>query len=292
MAFLYHLCCFLGVHLPLKLLYFIAKRVADIQYLYKKGIRQGVKSNIRQVLTFQAHQNGKSLNERLSEKYVKESFYNFARYAAEFSYLPKINKNNLKKFITIKGKRYLDQALAKGRGVVSITAHLGNWELGGVVTTLLGYPVNAVALPHKTSERDRIFVERRKHQGVKVIPWGKELKKIIRALAKNEIVALLGDRLIGEQGILIEFFGRKTKIPKGPAALALKMNCPIVPGFLIRIKEGRFLLIFEPPILPTKTDDREKDLEELARRALGVVEKYILAYPSQWLNFQPLWPKG
>ena len=276
----------------MKLLYFIAKRVADIQYLYKKEIRQGVKSNIRQVLTFQAHQNGKFLNERLLEKYVKKSFYNFARYAAEFSYLPKINKNNLRRFITIEGKQYLDQALSKGKGVISITAHLGNWELGGVATTLLGYPVNAVALPHKTSERDRIFVERREHQGVKVIPWGGGMKKLIQALKKNEIVALLGDRLIGEQGIPIEFFGRKTKLPKGPAALSLKMNCPIVPAFLIRIKEGRYLLVFEPPILPTKTGDREKDLEELARRALGVMEKYISSYLSQWLNFQPIWHEG
>ena len=279
------------MHLPLKLLYFIAKRVADVHYFYKRETKEGIRGNIRQVLAFQAHLTGKPLDEHLVRKYAKESFYNFAKYAAEFSYLPKIDENNLRRFITIEGKQYLDQALSIGKGVISVTAHLGNWELGGVATALLGYPVNAVALPHKSSGINRIFVERRERQGVRVIPWGGGMKKIIQALKQNEIVALLGDRLIGEQGLPIEFFGRKTKVPKGPAALALKMDCPIVPAFLIRTKEGKYLLVFEPPILPTITEDREKDLEELAQRTLGVLEKYISSYLSQWLNFQPIWQK-
>jgi len=291
MVFLYRLCCFLGMHLPLKLNYFIARRIADIHYLFKKKIKEAVKNNIRQVLISREHFGEKPGDRYLLKKYVKESFYNFAMHATEFAFLPRINKNNLKRFITIKGQEYLDQAFKYGKGVISITAHLGNWELAGATTSILGYPINAVALPHKERRADRIFVERREHQGVKVIPWGGGMKKIIQALRRHELVALLGDRLIGEQGIEIEFFGKKTRVPKGPAALSIKMKCPIVPGFLTRIKGGKFLLIFEPPILPTITGNKEKNLEKLARQALGVVEKHISAHLSQWLNFQPIWKK-
>jgi len=289
MVFLYRLCCFLGMHFPLKLNYFIARRIADIHYLFKKKIRGWVKSNVKQVLTFREQFGEKPPNRYLLKKYVKEVFYNFAMHATEFAFLPKINKNNLEKFVTIKGRQYLKEAFNYGKGVISISAHLGNWELGAVVTSLLGYPMNAIALPHKARRADRIFVERREHQGIKVIPWGGGMKKVIQVLKRNEIVALLGDRLVGERGIEIEFFGKKTRLPKGPAALALKMNCPIVPGFLTRIKGGKFLLTFEPAILPTITGNKEKDLERLARQALGAVEKHISAHLSQWLNFQAIW---
>ncbi|HCG76850.1 MAG: hypothetical protein COZ37_04795 [bacterium (Candidatus Ratteibacteria) CG_4_10_14_3_um_filter_41_18] len=286
MIFLFHFYCFLGLHLPLRLSYFIARRIADFYYLFARRRREGVESNIRQVLAFQSQG---SANRFLVKRYAKEAFYNFARYILEFCYLPKINRSNFEKFVAIKGKEYLDQAFAQGKGVVSITAHLGNWELGGAIAGLLGYPMNAVALSHKKPGINKMFIERREGQGVKIISLEKGLKKIIRVLKNNEIIALLGDRLIGDKGIEMEFFGRKTKLPQGPAALALKLGCPIVPGFLVRIKEGKLLLVFEPPILPTVTGNKEKDLEELAQRALKIVEKYISAYPSQWLIFQPIW---
>ena len=289
MVFLYRLSSFLGMHLPLKLNYFIARRIADIHYLLKKKIKEAVRGNIRQVLISREHFGEKPGDRYLLRKYVKESFYNFAMNATEFAFLPRVNKNNLKRFVTIKGQEYLDQAFKYGKGVISITAHLGNWELAGATTSILGYPMNAVALPHKEQRANRIFVERRESQGVKIIPWGGGVKKIIQALRRNELVALLGDRLIGEKGIEVEFFGKKAMLPRGPAAIALKMNCPLLPGFLVRIKGGKFLLSFEPPILPTITGNKEKDLEKMAQQALSVLEKYISAYLPQWLNFQPIW---
>ncbi len=186
MVFLYRLCCFLGMHFPLKLNYFIARRIADIHYLFKKKIRGWVKSNVKQVLTFREQFGEKPPNRYLLKKYVKEVFYNFAMHATEFAFLPKINKNNLEKFVTIKGRQYLKEAFNYGKGVISISAHLGNWELGAVVTSLLGYPMNAIALPHKARRADRIFVERREHQGIKVIPWGGGMKKVIQVLKRNE----------------------------------------------------------------------------------------------------------
>jgi KDO2-lipid IV(A) lauroyltransferase len=89
--------------------------------------------------------------------------------------------------------------------------------------------------------------------------------------------------------MVIDFFGKKTLIPKGPATLSLLTGAPIILGFVIRQKDDHFNLVFEKPIVPVSTGDKEKDIYNLTRKYLDVIERYIRQYPNHWLMFRKFW---
>ena len=131
-------------------------------------------------------------------------------------------------------------------------------------------------------------MKRRKVKGVKVVVLGKQTKRLITVLRQNEMVALLGDRAFGPPYLNLKFFGKTALLPAGPAQLAIKLGSPIVPGFLVRENE-KYILFFEPPIYPDLKKDGLDAVNDLAERAIVYLEKYIGAYPSQWLVFDRIW---
>jgi len=123
---------------------------------------------------------------------------------------------------------------------------------------------------------------------VKVILTGENPKKILKALKSNEIVAILGDRLFTEKGMEVEFMGRKTYFPRGPATLAVKTKAKFLPGFLVM--EGNSYRLFFGKIIevPENMEEKEK-IRYLVEKGAKEIEKNVLLYPEQWLNFSPMW---
>jgi KDO2-lipid IV(A) lauroyltransferase len=121
---------------------------------------------------------------------------------------------------------------------------------------------------------------------VRVIPFGKAAKACIEVLRDNQMLALLGDRdFTKEAGIVVDFFGRKTFLPKGPAAFALKTRAAIVPGFMIRNPDDTFVLKIEKP-LEYSVDETA---EGLTKKIGALLERYIRQYPDQWFMFRRFW---
>ena len=102
-------------------------------------------------------------------------------------------------------------------------------------------------------------------------------------------MALAGDRDFTEKGMVLEFFGKPTFLPEGPAAFSLKTGAAIVPGFMLRNKDDSFTLSFEKPIEFTATGNTEKDTRELINRYKIVIEDYIRRFPGQWYMFRRFW---
>ena len=100
---------------------------------------------------------------------------------------------------------------------------------------------------------------------------------------------MLGDRDFSNHGIVTDFFGKKTMIPKGPAAFSVKTGAPIVPGFLLRMPDDTFELRFDKPVSYRATGDRETDEKEVTGLCVKVIEDYIRRYPSQWYMFRRFW---
>jgi len=287
---LYRIGQFLALHLPLRFSYAIAIFFSDLRAtLFGSKDRKAVTGNLQAIFPEKSPREIETIRIRM--------FRNFAKYLVDFFRFPLLNKGIITRTIRIKNIGYLDEALSKGKGIILITAHLGNWELGGVLLGLLGYPILAVALPHKHKKVDAFFNAQRNNKGMGVIPLGRALQQCIRRLNNNEIIALVIDRDFTDKGLLLTFLGRKAIIPPGAAVLGLKTEAIIVPAFLLRNQDDTFTFVVEKPIetfQPTTDTGARKKLSDdylmaAMARYTAIVEEYIRKYPEQWFMFRQYW---
>jgi len=278
---IYKFAQFLAMNLPLGKGYALASFIAKLHYLLSRTDRLIVYGNLRAIFP---DRGGKEIN-----RLAKEVFVNFAKYLTDFFRFEKLDRAFVDKNVKVAGRENLDEALKRGKGVIALTAHLGNYELGGAVISLLGYKFNAVALNHKEKEVNDLFIGQRRRAGVNVIPLGAAVKKCYEALRRGEIVALVGDRDFTPHGLKTEFFGKDAMIPRGPAAFYLKAGAAIVPGFLIRMPDDTFELKFEKAVSYIPTGDGAIDEQKVTGMCLKVIEEYISRYPSQWYMFRRFW---
>lgn len=282
--FLYRIGVFISLALPLKITYRIAGIFGSLYYLLARRDRKIVTNNIKVIL----NRTGNTPEIRHASRMV---FTNFARYLVEFFRAPKIDLKYIEKYIRIEGRENLDRTLNLGKGVLLVSAHLGNWELGAMVLSMLGYQVNVVAWTHRNRLINDFFLQQRQGKGVKVIPLGTAIRKVFSALKNNEAVGFLGDIDYADPqtGIKVKLFGRDTIMPKGPAAFSLKAGSPIVPLFMLRERGNKFRFIFEEPIIYTATGNREDDLAGLTQTLSRTIESYIARNPGQWFMLIPRW---
>lgn len=278
---LYRIGQFIALYLPLKIAYKIAIFISDLHFVFADKDRRAVKENLKVIFPEKSDREIKGIRLRMER--------NFAKYLTDFFRFSKLDMKYIKRNIKIENIHYLDEALSKGRGVIALTAHLGNWELGGVVVALLGYSLWAVALPHKDKRVDNFFNFQRESKGMKVIPLGRAVRQSLNVLKENAILALVGDRDFTEKGMVLDFFGKPTFLPEGPAAFSLKTQAPIVPGFMVRNKDDSFTLKFEKPIEFTAGSDKNNNLRELIKQCKIIIEGYIRKYPDQWYMFRKFW---
>src|SRR3989338_6482813 len=138
---LYRLGEFLAFYLPFRLDYALARVISTFQYLLSFTDRTAVRNNLRVIFP--------DMDNRLLERYTRGVFINFGRYLTVFFKSRKLGPGFFKENVAVEGRENMDQALSLGRGAIILSAHIGNWELGGMAMGLLGYPLNAVTLTHK-----------------------------------------------------------------------------------------------------------------------------------------------
>lgn len=279
---LYRIGRYLALKLPLKISYRIAVFLADMHYFLYKKERQAVIENLKVVL------NDSSQNHEL-KIIARDVFRNFAKYLVDFFRFSKIDSEYIKRFIKLEGLSNIEEALKHGKGVIILSAHIGNWELGGFVMGTLGYPISAVVLTHQNKNINEFFLRQRSLGKMKSIEFGASLRCCYNSLKNNELLALLGDRDFSKNGIPADFFGHTALLPKGPPVLSYRTGAAIVPSFMLRNPDDTYAFVFEKPILPDPLADEKSNVNELMKKYLSVVESYIRKYPGQWYVFRELW---
>ena len=224
--FLYRLAQWASLRFPISLSYFIVERLGDGHFLFSHKDRASVLQNL-EVL---CKENGR----RDLRKKGRKVFHNFGRYLVEFLRFPRLTRHSFLREVTVEGLDHLDAALGRGKGAIGVSAHLGNWELGAAGLSLLGYPINAVAMAHPNPSVNRLFLRMRTQKGVRVMAMGEPVWHLLDCLARNEILLMVGDRDFSDTGIDVSFFGQTALFPKGPAALSLRSGSPLITCFLIR----------------------------------------------------------
>lgn len=282
--YLYKLGEFLASAIPLRMAYALAVFVTDTRFIFADQDRKFVYANLKAIFPDKSKAEIRAIRRRM--------FHNFAKYLVDFFRSPNNSPEYWKKNTNVEGFEHFDQALKKGKGVIVLTAHIGNWEMGGQLIGRAGYPFYVVALPHANPAVNRFFDSRRETGGMQVIPFGKAARASLQVLKQNKLIALVGDRDFSkDRGIVVDFFGRPTYLPKGPAVLAIAMGAPIVPGFMIRNPDDTFTLKVLPPIEAGegKKASDDNDIREVIDRYKPVIEDFIKRYPEQWYMFRQFW---
>lgn len=281
---IYRIGQFIALSLPVRLAYALAIFVSDLHYCFALRDRKAAEENLRAIFPDKPAREIRRIRIRM--------FRNFAKYLVDFFRFSRLDQDYIKKNIRIENLNYLDQGLAKGKGIIVVTAHLGNWELGGVVVALSGYPFWAVALPHAHPKVNNFFNSQRQSRGMRVIPLGRAVRQSLKVLRDNQILALVGDRDFSEKGIALDFFGRTAVFPEGPAALSLKTGAQIIPGFMLRNEDDSFTLVFEKPLASPDAGESSFNAVELTRQYKDIFESYIRRYPQQWYVFRRFWKEA
>lgn len=212
-------------------------------------------------------------------------FRSIARLLAEFARFPKINSSNVHQVIRYEGLEHYECAKRKGRGVLIATAHLGNWELSAFAHALMTEPMAVMVRPLDNPLIDRLVEERRQLSGNKLLLKKDAALAVVRALRANQPVGILIDQnTTSEEGVFIDFFGRKACAGAAFAKLAARTGAAVVPGFAFWEQEQRkYVLRFYPEV--EMTGDTQGDTQ----RIHSVFERLIRQYPDQWLWIHRRW---
>ncbi|MFA5069558.1 MAG: lysophospholipid acyltransferase family protein [Candidatus Omnitrophota bacterium] len=280
---LYKIGIFLALTTPLKTGYAIARFVSTLYRFASFRDSRAVMDNLQAIFP------GRDI---ASLKRIRNSvFFNFGKYLVDFFRFSVIDKDYIDRYVTVEGRHYLGQELKKGKGVILTSAHIGNWELGGIALSAIGVPLDVVALIHKHENIDTFFNRQRNIKGVKVIPVGAAVRRCFKSLSENRAVALLSDRDYFNNGFEVDFFGKKTIIPKGPALFSRKRQCSILPIFMLRNADDTFTLKIMKPILPVATHNEHEDLIKVTNDVVRVMEDVIRRHPEQWFVFRRYWQR-
>jgi KDO2-lipid IV(A) lauroyltransferase len=212
-------------------------------------------------------------------------FASIGRILVAFARFPSIDKDNVGSWIRYEGFEHYEAALARGRGVLFATAHLGNWELSAFAHALMAKPMNVVVRPLDNPIIDGLVEQRRALSGNNLLSKRDFARSILQALRKNEAVGILMDQnTMPENGVFVPFFGRAACANTTFARLAARSGAAVIPGFAVWNQvERRYILRFYPAVVITG-----EETEDTAR-IQAAIETAVREYPDQWLWIHRRW---
>ncbi len=220
---------------------------------------------------------------------ARATFSHFGRVLVVMLKFSTLTPDQIRARVEFEGEDRVNAALARGRGVLIVTGHFGYWELHGIATPLVLPPMSVLARPLDNPFLHIFLEQLRVSTGNKVIYRRGAIRRVLRALNANEIVAILIDQHIqGTDAVRVDFFNRPASTTTALATLALRTGAPLVPAFALPIGGGRYRLIYEHPIElppPGSTDP----VRDLTQRCTDVLEMYVRRYPDLWLWMHRRW---
>ena len=280
----FKLGCEIARVLPRKLCQGLGATLALASYAANRTTRRALRRNLEIV----TGNDGATLN-----RVCRSNFRNFGRMLADYFYCAGTGADQIRALLADwRGLEHLRAALALGKGVVLVTAHLGNWELGAALLAMNGWPIHIVTLEEPSPELTRMRDAHRRRLGIRTIALGQNpfaFVEMLGALRCNEIVCMLVDRPYADTGAAVTFFGQATKFSAAPALLWEHTGAAIVPAFVLQGEEGCYQAFVEPAVPMIRGADPQADLLENTQRIASVFEAMIEQHPDQWFNYVPIW---
>jgi Kdo2-lipid IVA lauroyltransferase/acyltransferase len=268
-AILGYLIADLGVRLlPARLADRAGVWLARVAFALRPPARRAVELNLGRLAPRLAPETRRGLALR--------AFEHFALSLTDFLRLGQRGRAALAGAVEVRGRRHLDAALATGRGVILLSAHLGNWEWGAAFVAESGARLSVVARPHPNRWVERFFRRRRGEAGVVTLEGRPVWARAASALRRGEWVALLGDRAPAAAG------GSGASVCAWSSALARRTGALVLPAVMVRVAPRRYAACFGAPLTPQQC---------AAGGYRSAMHRFLKRYPGQWCAFEAL-PAG
>jgi lauroyl/myristoyl acyltransferase len=263
--------------MPLKLADRIACLLALAIFAFNKTGRNRVLDNLRHVFF------DEPANAQKVRRYTKNTFVNYARTMLDFLRLDFIDRDDFS--VEMIGLDNVKKALQYRRGCVLVTMHLGNWDYAGSYLAAHGVPMSAL-VEQTEPHMYELYTRHRERLGMRTFPLSRAGIAFLHTIKNNRVLAVLGDRDIGGNGIVVDFFDGRRTIPRGLGDIVIKRQLPVLFGYMALQpyhKKKRYLGWIEPPVFfKSSADDFNKVM-------VAKFEQLIRQYPDQWMLFQADW---
>jgi KDO2-lipid IV(A) lauroyltransferase len=221
---------------------------------------------------------------------ARQSYRSIGTALFEFLWFPCFTPDRIRQVARIENPETIREVYQRGKGVILLTAHFGNWELlAQCITTDLGLPVSIIVKPQSNAYVDAEINRWRTLWGHRVVPMGVSVREILRVLQDKGIVGIVADQSAPKESVAVRFFGRDVATFEGPAVFCLKTGAPMMIGFSIRQDDGSYRSRFEEIPSDDLTEYSPANIAELTRRHVAATEKYIRMYPGHWMWMHKRW---
>jgi Kdo2-lipid IVA lauroyltransferase/acyltransferase len=237
----------------------------------------------------------KSKGER--SRILRGEFTSLGRQLAEVCQFPRYTLENLEQVVVYDGLENYEEAYARGKGVLFLTAHFGGWEVSAFTHSMHGHWMHVVMRAMDNEYLDRMIREYRTMHGNQMVDKDDFVRGLLSAMKAGEAVGILMDtNMTPPQGIFVDFFGIPACTASGLARIALRTDGAVVPGFTIWDSSlGKYRLRFDPAVELVRTGDIDADIKANTQRFTRIIEGYVRKYPEQWLWVHRRWktrPEG
>jgi len=232
---------------------------------------------------------------------LRGEFVSLGRQLAEVCLFPTYTRENVSNVVVYDGLENYQRALARGKGVLFLTGHLGAWELSAFTHSLNGHPLWIVMRPLDNPYLNALVDRYRTMHGNRTVSKDDSVRALLSAMHAGEAVGILMDtNMTPPQGVFVNFFGIPACTASGLARIALRTDAAVVPGFTIWDEQTRkYILRFDPALELIRTGGTDKndeaDVVANTARFTSVIEDYVRRYPDQWLWVHRRWktrPEG
>ena len=231
---------------------------------------------------------GDSLTEHQRQGLIKRVFQHFTRaLLVEFLKGSDMTLAELQERVKLDSMEPLEAAEARGKGVIIIAAHLGNWEWSAKYLALAGHPILVIARQSEDEKFNALTDRIRGSGGNTVHPRGESPRALLKTLRENGRIAIVPDQK--SEDVFVPFFGKLAGTVAGPAVLALKTGATLLPIFCPRQPDGTYKIIMGPGIVAESTGDRDADILRIMTQLTAIIEDVVRQYPDQWLWLHDRW---
>jgi lauroyl/myristoyl acyltransferase len=247
------------------------------------------RAHLRRNLAHALRPVGGDVDQAVLDRFTERAFASYGQYWAEGAKLPGIEPAKVfARFRIGEGLEHLYAAKERGLGTVIALPHIGSWEWGGSFLNSLGLGMTAVAEDLEPPELFAWFKQKRESIGIRIEPLDEHAGTVLlQTLKEGGVVGLLSDRDIQGNGVEVEFFGERVKIPAGPATLALRTGATLVAAACYSGPGRDHFAVITPPIPAERTGRLREDVTRVTQLVANELEGLIRRAPEQWHVLQP-----
>ncbi|MFH1753464.1 MAG: ELM1/GtrOC1 family putative glycosyltransferase [Candidatus Omnitrophota bacterium] len=272
---------FIILILPMGFLLWVGRIIGLSMYYFHPRRKKIAYANLKAAFS-------KEKTPRELKRILKQNYKNYGQNIIEMAALSKLDAKYMERNIVVE-RDIIEKAHKKGKGIIFLTSHFGSWEVSGLKSAQIGFPMYGLTRPFKNKRLNALLNSYRERLGNKIVTRGMSARDMIKALRSGGIVGIVGDQDLGKSGVFIDLLGRPASHAVGAARLARDSGAFIIPAFTIREHGARHIVKLEEPFTVSRTHDKRADIEEALKRQAAIMESYVRRYPDQWMWVYTRW---